>query len=123
MRDSAFLSVESSPYIERAFEAVASSESDNFLHLARLAGLDPATAFRYGNLKNVDFSDCDLRGLDFTGACLVGATGNEATIFDKTTILQGADIESSLFSPSRLNAWRGPFWRRDARLLLAARHR
>ncbi len=101
MRDSAFLSVPDGAGIVEVFDAVLESSSDNFVHLAELAGLRKDKDFRYENLRGVDFSDCDLRGFDFTGSCLEVAFGNENTIWDATTILTDADVDGSLFENDR----------------------
>lgn len=77
-------------------KAVLEAETDNFLELCELAGLDLKKDLRYSNLEKVDFTGCDLRGLDLTGADLRGATGVQV-IWDKTTILTGADLEGSIF--------------------------
>lgn len=97
MRDSAFISVQPSSSLETALDAVVNNSNTNFVHLAEIAGLDRALHFQYANLEEVDFSDCDLRGFNFTGANLTGAVGNANTVWDATTTLVDADIGGSMF--------------------------
>jgi hypothetical protein len=61
---------------------IVQADTTNFKELCRLAGLDPARAFRFSNLSDVDFSDCDLSGFDFTGANLAGGDFRRAK-YDK----------------------------------------
>lgn len=77
-------------------KALMDAETENFVELGALVGLDPAKDYRFADLRGVDFSDCDLRGFDFTGADLTNSTGTETT-WDETTILTDADIEGSIF--------------------------
>lgn len=81
--------------VER-LERVWGATDTNFVKLAELAGLDRSSAWRYLNLSGTDFTDCDLRGFDFTGADLSGCTGSNV-IVDATTILDGAELDASIF--------------------------
>lgn len=69
--------------------AIASAEAADFVQLARIAGLDPATSFRDADLRGVDFVGCDLRGFDFSGTDLTGASFVGASLagarFDRST--------------------------------------
>jgi hypothetical protein len=69
----------------------------NFNAHVDFLGLDPKADFRFADLSEVDFSGSNLRGFDFTGADLRGATGANVH-WDKTTILNGADTDDSLFA-------------------------
>lgn len=82
--------------INEQFNALANAETDNFVELALMIGLDPKKDFRFGDLSDVDLSNCDVRGFDFTGADLRRVKGTKV-IWDSTTILTGADIENSIF--------------------------
>ena len=73
--------------IPELIQKIEESESDNFLHLAKIAGLDPGTHFRYANLVGVNFSGLDLSGFNFTGAkltdCRFKGSRIERAIFDE----------------------------------------
>lgn len=58
---------------------VAISETDSFVAMTNLAGLDPSTAFRGADLRNVDFGTDDLTGFDFSFSMLHGANLSLAT--------------------------------------------
>lgn len=73
------------------------AETDNFVELARLAHLDIRRHFRFANLQGVCFDNSDLRGFDFTGADLQGATGRNV-VWDETTVLKGANVFGSVFA-------------------------
>jgi formylglycine-generating enzyme required for sulfatase activity len=51
---------------------VAEADTDDFAHLVKITGLDPASALRFGDFSNVSFRRADLRGFDFSGAKLHG---------------------------------------------------
>lgn len=74
-----------------------SFENTNFNAHVQLLSLDPTADFRFADLSGVDFTNSDVRGYDFTGADLQGATGVNVR-WDKTTILDQANIGDSLFS-------------------------
>lgn len=76
--------------ISERMRAVETARTENFLELVKIAELNPAKSFRYGNLKHVDFTGCDLSGFDFTGANLEGAN------FD------GTDISGATFDCHQL---------------------
>jgi uncharacterized protein YjbI with pentapeptide repeats len=73
--------------------AVATAETDSFVALARLAGLNPARAFRGANLRDVNFGTDDIAGFDFTGANLEGADLSRVT-GHSAAILKGASSDS-----------------------------
>src|SRR4051812_16287445 len=66
--------------IEQAISAVLQAKTNDFVELARTAGLDPANAFKYTDLSGCDFSGCDLDGFDFSGANLTGASFRGASV-------------------------------------------
>ena len=78
---------------EVAVRQVLAANTDDFLELAAMAGLDPAIDFRYANLSGIDFCGADLSGYDLTGAHLencefVGARIARAKItIDESNIL------------------------------------
>ena len=53
--------------------SVIDSASSDFVHLAKIAGLDPATSFKGTNLQGVDFGANDLSAFDFRRSDLRGA--------------------------------------------------
>lgn len=93
------MSMTFSPEALARLTAVLEAETDNFVEVSNLAGLDPKTDYRFSNLSDVDFSDSDIRGFDFTGADLRGAKGTNV-VWDETTILERADIDGSIFEVS-----------------------
>ncbi|CDZ64360.1 pentapeptide repeat-containing protein [Neorhizobium galegae] len=95
MKDSSFLSGVFSESVKRQVRTVIEHQSDDFSDLVVAAELDKTRDFRHANLDGVDFGNADLRGFDFTGSSLKGATGNPK--WDGTTILNGADIDASIF--------------------------
>jgi GTP diphosphokinase / guanosine-3',5'-bis(diphosphate) 3'-diphosphatase len=70
--------------------AILDCKTENFVVLAEVAELDPATDFREADLRGVFFGQADLRGYDFSGADISGADLSETSIdgatFDHTTI-------------------------------------
>lgn len=79
-----------------AMKAVSDADTDNFVELLRIAGLDPYRDLTCANLTGVDFSNCDVRGFDFTNSDLTGSTGINV-IWDETTIFTGATVAGSVF--------------------------
>jgi formylglycine-generating enzyme required for sulfatase activity len=63
-----------------AARAVRLADSDNFVDLTMIAGLNPKRDLRFADWTGVDFRDCDLRGFDFTGARLHGCSFSGAKI-------------------------------------------
>ena len=70
---------------------------ETFEQQVKLAGLMPAQDFKNADLWDVDLSDSNLRGFDFSGADLRGATGIRVQ-WDDTTILDGAELSGSIFA-------------------------
>ena len=63
-----------------AIDRLLSDPREDFVSLAKVAGLDPMIDFIGADLRNVDFGDCDLAGYDFTLADLAGADLTKARI-------------------------------------------
>lgn len=82
--------------VEAQLLAILEADTSNFVELGRIAGLDPSKDYRFANLERSDFSDCDIRSFDFTGADLTNSTGTNV-VWDETTILTDADITGSIF--------------------------
>ncbi len=59
---------------------VASAQTENFVELFKLSGLEPAKHCRFADWSGVSFAGCDLTGFDFTGASLVGCRFTGAKI-------------------------------------------
>ena len=119
MRTNEFIDEILTDACRQAIKAVATSEVENFAYLTKLAGLDPATAFRFVDLSGMDFSDCDLSGYDFTGADLRGCAGVGVTWSSKT-IFDDARLDASIFAHSvRLAKFMAnePRWRRRVEIL------
>lgn len=85
-----------SPTDMALMKAVITADTDNFVELVHLAGLNPTRELTCANLSMMDFSNCDLRGFNFTNSDLTDTTG-ENVIWDETTILTGATLTGSLF--------------------------
>lgn len=91
--------------LQGTVRAVVDANTDNFLELAELAGLNPASDFAGArllgtHLSNSDFSGADLRkaylrGVDLSDADLSGADLREAN-------LSGADLSGALLSDANL---------------------
>lgn len=77
-------------------DAIASSETDNFVELAHAAGLDPATDFVGLDMRWTDLSDCRFNGWNFSGADFRGATFNPHTDFTGA-IVDGAKFDAGLW--------------------------
>ena len=60
--------------LPNVFEVVASTTGD-FGHLVTLLRLDRSQDFVFSNMREVDFSNTDLRGFNFTGADLRDSYG------------------------------------------------
>lgn len=99
MKDSAFLSADVSTSDKERMLLLIEHESTNFVKLVDALGLDRATQFRHVDLSFVNFDNCDLRGFDFTGSCLKGATGRNVN-WDDSTIFEGAELDASIFDES-----------------------
>ncbi len=77
--------------IARAVQ-VLEAPTEVFSDLARIAGLDPATAFVGADLQRIDLGGSDLGGFDFSGADLTdarweGATGLDTLVTDDATTM------------------------------------
>jgi Pentapeptide repeats (8 copies) len=72
-------------------------KDQNFAAQVKYLGLEPATDFQHSDLSLVDFSNCDLRGYNFTGSNLRGCFGINV-LWDASTNLTDVDADGSLFS-------------------------
>jgi hypothetical protein len=72
-----------SPATLRSIVAVLDAQTDGFVALVRLAGLDRGRDFRGAILDGVDFGTDDVGGFDFSGADLTGADLRRAAGLDK----------------------------------------
>lgn len=82
---------------------VVNADSVSFTNLVEIAELDPATDFQFKNLKDVDFSGCDLSGFNFHGSLLDNSIFQDSLIskalFDEDHIVihgleQASDYDS-----------------------------
>jgi formylglycine-generating enzyme required for sulfatase activity len=75
---------------------IIESETEDFVELLKLSGLDPKRHLCLADWSGVSFRGCDLRGFDFTGARLHGCDFNGALIagarFDQAEIDSAAPI-------------------------------
>ena len=73
-----------------AMQKVLAADTEDFIELLRLTGLDPQRHLRLSDWSGIDFSGADLRGFDFTAANLVGCSFDGALIegarFDEAEI-------------------------------------
>jgi uncharacterized protein YjbI with pentapeptide repeats len=86
----------SNEYLAR-FQEIIACNSDNFIDLVKVSKLDLKLDFQGVDLSYVNFSDCDLRNYDFTGADLRGAFGINIVV-DETTNFKDANVDSSCFA-------------------------
>ena len=68
--------------ISEAIGRVLEAESEDFVYLVKIAGLDPSSAFQFADLSNLDFSGLDLSGFNFTSARLDNCSFGGAKISD-----------------------------------------
>ena len=85
------------PDFESSAEALLEEDSTNFARLVKSARLTPSRDLVGCDFSDVDFTDSDLRGFNFSNCDLRGSYGSNF-VFDETTIFDGANIESSVFS-------------------------
>jgi formylglycine-generating enzyme required for sulfatase activity len=95
--------------LAEAMRRVAEAPTDNFVELARLAGLDPARHMRLCDWSGVDFRGCNLRGFDFSCARLRNCQFEGARIsgahFDRADI-SGANIRQAADWPDYVKGWK-----------------
>lgn len=85
---------------DAAIDRVLDTSGNSFSEAAAALNLDAEHNFRHADLRGVDFSESDIRGFNFSGALLSGATGINV-IWDKSTVLTGARLDSSIFALER----------------------
>lgn len=85
--------------MDSEMKALLEAETDNFVALCEIAGLDPKTDLRGANLVGVDFTECDIRGFDLRDADLTRTRGTNVT-WDSTTNFEGANLTGSIFLAS-----------------------
>lgn len=83
------------PIFQKKISKIVSLTGD-FSTVAKNAGFDPLSDFRWSNLSYVDFSYSDIRGYDFRGADLSFAHGIEVLV-DDTTNFDQATVIGSIF--------------------------
>ncbi len=90
-----------SDLIDESKQAIALSKAEgvgsNFNALCSALGLDVKSDFIHSNLFGVDFSGANLTGCNFYGADLRESFGIDV-IIDDSTILDGADLDGSMFA-------------------------
>lgn len=98
VKDGVYINITSKTLNEIAegLDKLAASDTDNFVELTILMGLDPATAYAGADLSGVDLSDCKLAGFNFRRCNLTGITWNRGTDFT------GAILDEAVFDPAVL---------------------
>ncbi|UCI28427.1 pentapeptide repeat-containing protein [Mesorhizobium sp. B2-8-5] len=86
--------------LDEVLAKVHSADTDNFVELVRISGLDPASDFRFANFEGMDFSNCKLRGFDFTGCDFTKANIGNANFSGAVT--KGAKFTNNSSSPDRI---------------------
>jgi hypothetical protein len=84
--------------LARALSDVASSRSDSFTDLVRLAELDPQADFRFADLSGADLRGEDLRDFDLTGAKLRHARIHGALFNDSVSEAQLSEANKTNFA-------------------------
>jgi hypothetical protein len=79
--------------LDEALARIHSAETENFLELVKISGLDPASDFRFANFEGMDFSNCHLIGFDFTGSDFTNAIIGNADF-------SGANVKGAKFPDS-----------------------
>jgi uncharacterized protein YjbI with pentapeptide repeats len=97
MKDCPFLSNVLSEAALSRFEALAAAPHVTFQEQVKLTGLVPAKDFQNADLRNIDLTDSDPSGFNFSGADLRGSIGIRVK-WDETTIFDSADLSGSIFA-------------------------
>lgn len=61
-------------------QQIAEAQTDNFIELAKIAGLDPLKDFVRADLRNVDLSNANLTGINLSDAYLGNANLSDANL-------------------------------------------
>ncbi|MEI9418759.1 pentapeptide repeat-containing protein [Mesorhizobium sp. Cs1321R2N1] len=85
----------------RFWQKFISADTDNFVELVRISGLDPETDFRFANFEGMNFSNCRLRGFNFTGCDFTNAVIGNADF--SGAIIKGAKFLNDGKSADRIN--------------------
>lgn len=91
--------------LEAAIEGVIAAKTDNFLELAKLAGLDPIVDFAGAKLLGVNLSGVDLSGANLHRAYLRGSDLSDADLSSadlSMANLGGADLSGAYLSNANL---------------------
>jgi ribosomal protein S1 len=83
---------------EEVVEQILKSRSDDFVVLAKLAGIDPKKDCRYANFRGVNFGNGDYLGWNFSGADLREADFRNASTIG--AIFDDANVERTSWSES-----------------------
>lgn len=88
--------------LRQQIETLCTAQTDNFLELAKLAGLDPLADLAGGNLLGTDLSELDLSGATFQRVNLRGAVLSDTDLSEAD--LQGAKLSGADFSGAYLSS-------------------
>ncbi|MEM7560769.1 MAG: SUMF1/EgtB/PvdO family nonheme iron enzyme, partial [Planctomycetota bacterium] len=75
----------------QAIDRILTEPSDDFVTLAKAAGLEPKKDFRFADLRGISFGKCVLKDFDLTGADLRGSDISQAVPDD--AILEGVNLD------------------------------
>lgn len=87
---------EECPELADVIQRVITAETDNFLELAKIAGLNPLVDFSGAKLLGVNLTGVDLSGANLRGVYLRGADLSD-------TDLSGADLQGATFGGADLS--------------------
>lgn len=94
---------------KQRIQEIELADTENFLELVRISGLDPAVDFQHSDWSKISFANCNLAGFDFTGSKINGSDFKGARIagakFDDDQLMMAelwdaADFDKALKSSS-----------------------
>ncbi len=91
--------------LAEAIQQILAAQTNDFLQLAKIAGLDPLADFAGANLLGVSLAGSDLSGSNLAGANLRGADLSDADLSEANLSganLAGADLSGALLSGANL---------------------
>jgi uncharacterized protein YjbI with pentapeptide repeats len=87
-------------------QQIEEAQTDDFIELAKIAGLDPLKDFVRADLSNVNLSYANLRGINLSGANLSKANLSGANLSNanlSSTVLYFADLSGVVLSGANLS--------------------
>ncbi|MBD2307869.1 pentapeptide repeat-containing protein [Chroococcidiopsis sp. FACHB-1243] len=86
---------------------IQEAQTDDFIELAKIAGLDPLKDFVRADLRNVDLSNANLTGINLSGAYLGKANLSGANLRNanlSNTVLSHTDLSNANLSNANLSS-------------------